>query len=281
MGRLASLVLFFVAFGAAPSRAFLWWRDKVPANWTDAPAPMDGADSKWSALEEYDGPGLEMRAMNDDSNLYLSVSSDRRDGRALLSGAFRQDITLWIVDRDGKTRAWGIRMPFSRLDQSDSAIFTDPKAIDDVPNVPILDPEKVAVDSSTSTLPEGVRFQPGLSGKNPSYTFLIPLRLIGENGRKSIAFDFTASTMDPEIRKRIKYAPQVSKRKAQSEDSDHDLNADNNTGGGAFSPPGRSGGGRMGGPRRAGDSAPVVWTPPDSLELKLSVGLAQRPKKRS
>src|SRR5579863_9379749 len=169
----AAALVVLGLLSSAPCFAFLGWRDKIPGHWAQKPVAIDGTDSEWRELDEFDGPGLEFRAMNDASNLYLFITADRRDGRAALSGAYRQDVTLWFIG-PGKARTWGIRLAFSRFGDADAAILKDPRRIDEEPEVPDLEPELVSalgVDISTAPWPQDISFRPGLDGKNLFYEF--------------------------------------------------------------------------------------------------------------
>src|SRR5260370_3861976 len=57
--------------------------------------------------------------MTDGSDLYLKLTASTREGRAQLTGFARQDVTLWFFKADGKTRSWGLRMPYSRMTPPD------------------------------------------------------------------------------------------------------------------------------------------------------------------
>lgn len=191
----------------AESRAVRWWWNSVPDRWADKPVKIDGKESDWYTDEECDDAGLSLRAMNDASNLYLLIMADGRDGRALLSGAFRQDFTLWFLGPDHKSRGWGIRSPFSTLGPPDKGTL-DEIELGGAPTIGDIDPELVfARGAAVSTAPwaTDIEFRVGLSGKNPVYELRIPLSKFGAGGR-SILFDLTASKIDSEIAKQIQAA---------------------------------------------------------------------------
>ena len=69
---------------------------------------VDGRATEWSQWPVVETGGLSVRAMNDSSNLYLLIRGANDDGRILLSGNYRQNVTIWFLKPDHKTRAWGI-----------------------------------------------------------------------------------------------------------------------------------------------------------------------------
>ncbi len=155
--------LLWLMLGAADCRAIWWVRDKVSSSWTDQPPAPGGDPARWGKAAEQYAPGLILRALNDSTTVYLRVDADGRDGRALLSGAYRQDVTFWFFGPDQKSRAWGLRMPFSRLGPSEVSPPDEFRRAGDSPPGPKLEPELVlpqGVAVSTAALPGGENLPP-------------------------------------------------------------------------------------------------------------------------
>src|ERR1700733_10381282 len=107
-------VLFAAAvllLAAAPARAGLFGRSKVVSRWTAAPVKIDGDDAEWDDSSAFEDEGLAFLARNDAGALYLLITAHTREARDELSGESHQDLALWFVAADGKTRRWGARLP--------------------------------------------------------------------------------------------------------------------------------------------------------------------------
>lgn len=175
------------------SNAAIWGRGKVPAPRNQAPITVDGSISDWPPGETYDASGLRFRALNDGESLYLRVSAHEAGAKAILTGEIRQDVALWLLD--GKTRAWGLRLPFGAL------------------GVPVqwmpagaVKPELIKVDGttvSTSALPANIEFSGETPGRVPIYELKIPLAMLKPDDGK-IRLDFVTSYASPDLERRMK-----------------------------------------------------------------------------
>ena len=255
----------------AQCRAVRWLWNSIPDRWADKPVKIDGKDSDWYTDEEYDDAGLSLRAMSDASNLYLLIMADGRDGRALLSGAFRQDLTIWFLGPDHKSRAWGIRSAFSTLGPPDRGTL-DEIELGEAPTVPDIDPELVLAHGaavSTAAWTRDIELKVGVSGKNPIYELRIPLSKFGAGGARSIPLDLVASKIDPEIAKQIQAAG--GQRSAHKKSSESDSPGGDHPGHG-----GHGGRGKQGGDSEKSDEGLV----PEALNLQLRLRLAKSPDQR-
>src|ERR1700686_4327016 len=144
-GLLAAVVL---AFAAGPARAGLFGRSKLVSRWTAAAVKIDGDDADWDDSAAFEDEGLGFLARNDASSLYLLITAHTREARDELSGESHQDLALWFVAADGKTRRWGARLPFTRRAPLTNAL-RDPAGLDP-------EPEQVGyrgAEISTGSLP--------------------------------------------------------------------------------------------------------------------------------
>ncbi|MDE2292305.1 MAG: hypothetical protein KGL53_09500 [Elusimicrobia bacterium] len=183
-----ALLLAGLLLAPARARAFPWWTDSLDSAWASAPVAMDAKDEAWFGGPELDESQVVVRARNDAKTLTLLLVAEGLDGRALWSGAYRQDATLWFMDSRGKKKAWGVRLPYSRLPgRLPDKFLTD----DAYPSSPSLAPEWVDVSGSTSALPSDVATATGGSGKNPVLELSVPLsRLqLGEGGTVTLRIE--------------------------------------------------------------------------------------------
>jgi len=209
------------------------------------------------ALEE---PGLAFRARNSPEDLYLRLAADGREGRMLLSGACRQDVTFWFLGPDRKTRVWGVRLAFSRLGPPDISAARRFRHAGDAPPGPDLEPELVLAQGgsiSTAPLPLDIEFRADLTGRDRFYELRVPFQRLFSTRAKSIPFDFVASSASAETRRWFEAQQAMPGYRARGP-----------------SPGPRAGGGRMGGARSAGTQAPEM-SPPSPRDIRLSVSLAQ------
>ncbi len=179
------------------------WRDSVDSRWTPKPVALNADDAAWSDTDVEYEPGIDFRAKNDGANLYLHLTADGSDGRALMSGTFRQDLTFWFYGSDGKTRSFGLRLPFSRLQPPLPGSWqilgqTPPFASGTTPE--LLLPSGVAVSTG---LPQGLRLQGGLAGRDPVYTLVVPLKALRPAPGKPVRLDFLAAPVEPGIKKLV------------------------------------------------------------------------------
>ena len=210
--------------------------------------------------------GISFRAMNDASNLYLLVRGTNSDGRVLMSGKFRQNVTFWFLSADQKSRVWGINLDFSRAHSPEAGAPPTLAAYG-------IAPEKVVpqgLEVSTATFPSDLEFQADLSsqlGRQPIYEIRIPLALI-EPQSKSIYMDFVTSEVSPDVKAELQSAGAGQR------------SSEGGSGGGSSS----GGGGMRGGSRRhrgggaQGGSGSKAIEAPKPLDLHLTIGLAKEPK---
>jgi len=157
---------------------------------------VDGDDREWPDRGAFEDEGLSLQAMNDGSDVYLKVTSSTKEGRAQLTGAARQDATFWFYAGDGKTRSWGLRIPFSRM---------PPPQDDDLRDGPVfggtggLQPELLEVASvpsstgtvvSTAAWPTDVEFRLGYAGHRPVWELRMPLKRLTPDKDRRYPVDF-------------------------------------------------------------------------------------------
>lgn len=236
-----------VLLAAAKAHAFLFWRDSIDSRWAEKPLAPNADEAAWADADVQYETAIDFRAKNDANYLYLRLTADGVDGRALMSGAFRQDLTFWFLGRDGKTRSWGIVLPFSVLGSPPPGSWqhVDP---DDflLPKVTPQLVSKQGVAISTAALPDGVELHCALSGKDPVYILVVPLQKVQPEGGK-LLLDFTASPVGDRVKRMV---------------SDWDRNTRR----------GRPGGESRGQRREEEDFDGTSL--PDNLKLKLAVRLA-------
>lgn len=199
----------FLLLAPAPCGAVRWWWNAVPDRWASRPPVIDGKEGEWYSDAVFEDRSLSFRALNDEENLYLLITAAGRDGRALLSGAFRQDLTFWFYDAGRKQKTWGLRCPFSRLEPPDLVAVEEVQRLGAAPSMPAFQPEMALAsgpDISTAPLSAGIEFRAGLSGKNPVYELKIPLSEAGGEPGGKIAVDFVVAKVDPEIELQVRIA---------------------------------------------------------------------------
>jgi hypothetical protein len=270
-----ALTLLFVTAAAGGARATAWLNGTAASLWTSQPLSMDGGQEQWSKSDTASETSVAFRVMNDASDLYLLITPMGRDGKGLLSGGYRQDAALWFLSPDQKTRSWGLRVPYSRLDQLTSGTT----------QAQTVEPECVAMQDtevSTAPMPGGVSFHLEFDERKPMIEIRLALKSLPAPDVKTVLLEFTTTAVPPVI------AAQIRNEKIA---------------------PGAPGGGRRGGRRRRGGGqgspqgatqasssvetqagAPgevpdeVPGTPleaptvPDMLDLQLAVKLASGPQ---
>lgn len=115
---------------------------------------------------------MSFRAYNDASELTLLVSASAREGRNRLNGDARQDVELWFLKADARTRDWGMRLPYSR----------------DAKVEPELLSSSGTVVSST-TWPAELGFRMIAVGRRPVWEIRVPRRRLSPGKDGSLAFD--------------------------------------------------------------------------------------------
>ncbi|MBI3565335.1 MAG: hypothetical protein HY079_09085, partial [Elusimicrobia bacterium] len=132
--RMTTLALAAAALLAASASAGLFWRDKLFSAWTEKPLPVNADDSDWKDSSAFEAEGLGVLATNDADTLWLLVTARTRDARDLLVGETKQDLAVWFLAPDGKTRRWGVRLPYSHRESLATAL-RDPAGVDPQPEL--------------------------------------------------------------------------------------------------------------------------------------------------
>ena len=251
-GRLPGLFLLFVL--ATTARAGLFGRSKVGSRWAAKPLAVNGDDSSWDDSSAFEEDGLSVFAMNDASDLYLLITAHTREARDQLSGESHQDLSLWFVAADGKTRRWGARIPFSHRAPLGSSL-RDPAGLDP-------DPEGVRYQGtaiSSDSLPDDVVDRLTAVGRRPIWELKIPMKRLEVDSDGAVAVDFVVNA-----------PPGGAKRKTIAHEP---ARPESPTDGGEDASQARS---RGRGKRGGGESHPeeLVW---DALSYSLSVRLARDP----
>lgn len=234
------------------SLAAIWGRGKIQAPWGRTIITVDGRISDWPAGETYDVSGLRFRAQNDGDNLYLNVSAHEAGAKAVLTGELRQDITLWFSD--GKTRLWGLRLPFGVLGVPLAAMSS-----------PSIAPELLKMEAtaiSTSPLPSNIEFAGEFPGRVPIYELKIPLAMLS-TADNAIRLDFITSYASSELEQQMKESFLKTAARGSGLDS---ARAGMKQQGGMS---GRGGGKRGGGGGRGGSGPQREF--PSPLEIQLTV----------
>jgi uncharacterized membrane protein YgcG len=256
------LTVLLIAAVASGARAMLWWRDKIASLWAAQPLSLDGGEAQWSKSDETDETSVIFRATNDSSDAYLLIAPDGKDGKGLLTGNYRQDSTLWFLGPDKKTRAWGLNIPYSRLDQL-------------APGTPVQ-PEYLTMQGtqvSTAPVPADISLRLDRDSRNPSIAIRIALKDFPSTSEKPIPLDFTTTPVPPDI------AKQITSEKPKTHPA--------GSGGGGHHGGGRHGGGGAQGGQQGGAPNASTDTPsssadaptvPDPLSLELSLKLAPAPR---
>jgi hypothetical protein len=166
-----------LAAGAVPARAGWFGRSKVASRWTPARIAVNGDDAEWADSSAFEEDGLAVMAMNDQESLYLLLTAHTREARDQLSGESHQDLTLWFVGADGKTREWGARLPFSHRAPLTPSL-RDPAGLDPEPE--FVHDEGAQV--SSATLPGEIADHMAAQGRRPIWELKIPLRRLTVSG---------------------------------------------------------------------------------------------------
>ncbi len=183
---------------ASAARAGFWGRDALTSSWAVTPPRADGDDSDWSESDGYEDDGLGVAAMNNGTDLYLKLTASTREGRAQLTGIARQDVALWFFAADGKTRAWGLRMPYSRMTPPDEdelrygPVVTAGAQSSREPE--LLQTSGVPASSgtvvSTAAWPTDMMFRLGFSGRRPVWHLRLPLARLTPDKKGVYPLDF-------------------------------------------------------------------------------------------
>jgi hypothetical protein len=187
----------FLGLAVVPARAGLFGRSKLASRWTVKTLAIDGDDTEWDYESAFEEDGLSVLAKNDGQSLYLLVTAHTSDARDQLSGEARQDLSLWFVAVDGKTRRWGARIPFSHRSSLASAM-RDPAGVDPEPE--FVRYEGIAV--STDSLPGDIRDHLAAVGRRPIWQLKIPLKRLEVGPEGVVAADFVLSAPPPGTKRR-------------------------------------------------------------------------------
>ncbi len=187
---------FFVFFAAASARAGFWGRDSI-GGWAAKPVVVDGDDGEWPEGGAYEDGGLGVQALNDGKNLYLKVTSSTREGRAQIIGLTKQDVGFVFYAADGKTKSWGLRVPFSRRKPPDEdelrygPVAGDPSSAVRPDLVFYSTPTvRGAPTVSTAAWPDDMEFRIGFTGLRPVWEMRIPLSRLARDAKGGYPLDF-------------------------------------------------------------------------------------------
>ncbi len=244
-------------------------RDPVSSRWPDRPVQIDGRATEWSDNPVLQEEGFSFRAMNDASNLYLLIGGETREEEMVLSGKYRQDVTLWFVKPDETSRTWGINLDFNHIHPPETSTDTAHPTPVTLSSIGVV-PEWVNAQGlvlSTASLPAGLELQDNLFHQNgqPSlYEIKIPLGLI-EHQAHSILLDFVTSQVNPDVIKRLQ---------SDAAGQRSNVNGDGDASGGD------AGGGRhhKGGGSKGGSHSPSIEAP-NPVDLHLEISLTQELKR--
>jgi len=282
--RFGGAALVLLLMGVGECRAFLWWRDSIASRRVEKALPLGASGLDWPQGDELEEPGLAFRARNSPEDLYLRLAADGSEGRMLLSGVCRQDVTFWFLGPDRNTRVWGVRLAFSRLGPPDISAARRFRHAGDAPPGPDLEPELVlaqGVNISTAPLPPDIGFRADLSGRDRFYELRVPFQRLSSARAKSTLFDFVASSASTEMQRWFEGQQAMPGYRARgafpgprADGESPDDSVFPNSGTGRLGRSGARGGGRMGGARSAGTRAPEMSLP-SPRDIRLSVSLAQ------
>jgi hypothetical protein len=180
---LSFAVVLVLSSGAA--RAGLFGRSRLASRWTAVKIAVNGDDAEWIDSSAFEEDGLSILAMNDAESLYLLLTAHTREARDQLSGESHQDLTLWFVGLDGKTREWGARIPFSRRAPLTSAL-RDPAGLDPEPELVRYQGAQISSD----TLPGEVADRLAAAGRRPIWELKIPLKRVSIMKERIVDVDF-------------------------------------------------------------------------------------------
>ena len=161
--------LLMLAVFSFVARAGLFGRDKIDARWTSAPLTVNGDDADWSPESAFEADGISVQARNDANDLYLLITAHTRDGHEQLTGEARENVALWAVAADGRTRVWGALLPFSHRAALTEAL-RDPAGADPLPDYAV----PARSDVSTGTWPAEIVQRMAISARRPVWELKIP-----------------------------------------------------------------------------------------------------------
>jgi len=276
-------ILFFILSGI--SLAVLAYSSveakTISCTWPEKPVIVDGRGMEWSLFPVLEVDGFSFRTMNDASHLYLLISATTDDGRTILGGTFQQDLTLWVLGKDKKTKLWGLRIPYSARERSEGHSNPDNSTFSSLGIVP----QKVmqeGIEVSTTTWPNSIEIQGDLSsryGRKPIVELSIPVELIS-SARKgnNLQLSLVVDPVSPEIKREVTLELDELQHQPSGElgNSSSSENSDMPAGGHR----GRHGGGMRaggGGGGRHKDSLSQVPQIPKPVQLALTIEMVSHP----
>jgi hypothetical protein len=257
------LLAIILMIAAAGAWAKAGWRDKIASLWAEQPVSMDGGEEQWQRNDKAEESSVSFRAMNDASDLYLFISPIGREGKGLLSGGYRQDVTVWFIGPDQQTRVWGLRVPYSRYDQ------LTPGTTEAV----TIQPEYVTMQDtaiSTAPMPSGITVFLPTDVRRPLLEVRVALKLLPPPQDNQVPLDLTTTAVS------LLMAEQIRNEKIEEAGGPHEEGRrrgrrhENEQSGTQLEP--------VGSPSSAAPEAPPSPpTVPVPLDLEMSVKLASSP----
>lgn len=289
------LTVLMLLSSTVPAHALLWWRDSISSVRPEKPPRIDGSDQDWNVFDEYESDGLSLRAMNDETNLYLLVEGRGKEGLAELSGQYQKDLTFWFVSTDTKKRMWGLRFPFSRHSGRGDADTrpAGPPGEQPMPDEKVrpLFVEMSGNDEVDAALASDIVFAATLSGRRSIFEMSLPIARLPLKGKRTVLLDIDRDAPSPAALRAA--APSQAHSRPGGEDPDEGGGMGGSMRGamsGSGMPEGAGGqsgmGGRMGGGPgggmsggpggRPGPGGPGSMGPPEieAISMRLKVLLA-------
>jgi hypothetical protein len=174
---------------AGTAGASLFGRDKVQSRWTAARIAVNGDDADWAPESAFEADGISIQARNDSKDLYLLISAHTRDGRDQLTGEARENVALWFVGTDRKTREWGAVLPFAHREPLTAAL-RDPAGVDPEPEFARLAGTAVSTAAWPAELPDRL----AASARRPVWELKIPLERLSVRPDRTVALDFIVTS---------------------------------------------------------------------------------------
>lgn len=183
-----TMLALAAALWALPASAGLFGRDKVVSLWAAKPLAVNADDTDWKDSSAFESEGLSVQAMNDGTDLWLMVTARTRDARDLLVGESRQDVALWFLTPDGKSRLWGARLPFTHREALTTAL-RDPAGTDPQPELATWRGAAI----STEAWPAELADRLSSTGRRPVWELKVPLSRLSPSAERAVALDLAVS----------------------------------------------------------------------------------------
>jgi hypothetical protein len=97
-------LLVLAPLGAAGCNDF-----NLASVWRDREVKVDGFDHEWGSVPGLQAEGVTVKAMNDESTLYLLLSADSGWAKRQLLGAFHQDLLIWFAPEGSPKATRGLK----------------------------------------------------------------------------------------------------------------------------------------------------------------------------